>query len=519
MKSTSCLPALLFVSVVALQPTMLQAGDTQIVGDLKVDGLYFSGDPNKTVIKKPSDISTPWTINNLDICYTTGNVGIGTPAPTQKLEVTGTVKATAFQGNGAGLTNVSASIADNSVTDAKISGTISAAKLDLSTVQKKYGKVAVVANSGGDYTDPVAAMSGLATWCGTPSASNPCMLKIMPGVYTVTAPVVMQPYVDIEGAGEKVTKLTSALSSSLNHYTVATVLGANNAEFRFLTVENTGTGTYTTAIANTSVSPSLVHVTANASGGTNGSIGFANYYSSSPTMINVTANASGPSFNYGVENYSSSSPTMTNVTATALGGTSFNYGVSNSLSSSPVMTNVTATASGETGIGISNYSSSPLMLNVTATATGTLQSIGVGNSSSSSPTMTNVIATASGGASYNHGVNNSSSSPIMINVTATATGGTGRNSGVNNAASSTTMTNVTAIASGGTKSYGVYSWSGGTVWINHSVIKGATNTINNDTGVTTFVGNTQLDGGPIYGTLTCVGAYSGTYTALNSTCQ
>ena len=39
--------------------------------------------------------------------HTNGNVGIGTNAPTQKLEVGGTVKATAFQGNGAGLTNVS----------------------------------------------------------------------------------------------------------------------------------------------------------------------------------------------------------------------------------------------------------------------------------------------------------------------------------------------------------------------------------------------------------------------------
>jgi hypothetical protein len=75
------------------------------------------------------------------------------------------------------------------------------------------------------------------------------------------------------------------------------------------------------------------------------------------------------------------------------------------------------------------------------------------------------------------------------------------------------MTNVTATGSGGTSSYGVYNIIDGTIKINHSLIKGITNTIFNGSGVLTLVGNTQLDGGAAVddGTLTCVGVYDGSY--------
>ena len=252
-----------------------------------------------------------------------------------------------------------------------------------------------------------ALLNALANITG--SSTNPHLLKIEPGVYDLgTSSFQMKAYVDVEGSGENTTFITGHIDSE----TSGVVLGASNAEIRFLTVQNTGGGTYAIAIYNDSASPKITNVTASASGGQD---------------------------NWGVFN-SASSPTMTNVTASASGGT-YSYGVWNN---------------------------------------------------SSSPTMTNVTASASGGAN-SYGVFNNSSSP--------------------------TMTNVTASASGG-QDIGVYNLNSGTIMINNSVIIGSTSTIFNLI-TTTRVANTELNGGSVLSVegLTCVGAYNGSYVALNTSCQ
>jgi hypothetical protein len=343
----------------------------------------------------------------------------------------------------------------------------------------RYSNVAVVAVSGGDYTDPVVAMENADSgdaWCREPGdTTTPCLLKIMPGDYDIWPDSLqMKEYVDIEGSGENTTKIISALSASSFPPDVATLRGADNAELRFVTVENTGTAipaSYTAAILNSVASPSLLHVTATAS----------------------TAAVSARS--YGVYN-DHSSPTITNVTANGSGGDNcLNYGMYNYYSS-PTMTNVTANGSvGSGSWGVYSFYSSFLMTNVMATGSGAKSNYGIRNSSYSFITMTNVTATASGGSSANAGFYNSTMS-------------------------STIMTNVTVTASGD-PSHGLWSDSG-SVEINHSVIKGETQTVVSSSTSTMRIGNSKLEGGPVYAgdpdKLKCAGVYDEDYIFYASSC-
>jgi hypothetical protein len=118
-------------------------------------------------------------------------------------------------------------IADGAVTDAKITGPISATKIADGVFQKKYANVIVVAKSGGDFTDPVAAVNSITN----ASVTNPYLVKIMPGIYGVGATsLIMKDYVDIEGSGQNVTKIVGDSPA------LALVMGASNSEIRLLTL-------------------------------------------------------------------------------------------------------------------------------------------------------------------------------------------------------------------------------------------------------------------------------------------
>jgi hypothetical protein len=346
--------------------------------------------------------------------------------------ISGAVSATSFSGSGEGITNIPGSaIAGTSITVNQLAdGSVTPVKIGF------LGKVAIVATAGGDYTNPATAMGDYASWCGTPSASNTCLLKIMPGVYDVgTSSVVMHPYIDIEGSGENTTIIQGNMDSSSS----GIVNGASNAEIRFLTIKHTGGGANAMGIYISSASPKITNVSVNVSGATT----------------------------YGIYGYPNTAPVISNVSVIVSGN--YNFGIALITCTIPLLSNVYINVSGVTNYGFYSNTCSPSLANVIAVTSG----------------VTNNFATRI-----------IDSNPVFTNVYATASGGS-------------------------TGNYGVHTGGAGTINIHHSVIVGTTNTIFNQSTTAVRVGSSQLNGGAVNagsGTITCVGAYNGSFAALNASC-
>lgn len=384
----------------------------------------------------------------------------------------GTVTADAYNGSGAELTNLPAASLAGQVAVANGgtgAATAAAARANLGAAAENhshdgspYGNVVIVATSGGDYTTVQDALDSIAD----AAADNRYLVWVGPGVYS--GAVTMKQYVDIEGAGELVTTLTHTGVTSPGDGTVVT---ADDAELRFLTVENTGGSTYALAINNYNASPRITHVTAKASGGTSTSSAVYSW-DSTAVMTHVTARATGGDVNQAIYNSTGAHVTMTDVVAEASGGSANQYAIYNS-SARPVMTNVTATATGGTwAIALYNRT-------------------------------------------------NASAPPIADHVTATASGGSVLNFGVYNYASWATFRDSTITASG-TSAKGIRNTASSgahTVTIDRCQIVADLPLETDSSYYTTRVGVTQLSGSSaVSGTFTCVGVYDENYTAFDTDC-
>ncbi len=107
-----------------------------------------------------------------------------------------------------------------------------------------YDNVLTVAKSGGDYTSVAAALNSI----GDASASNPYLVRVMPGVYTETELVTVKAYVHVQGSGPLVTVITSTRTGASPTNAAATVELLDNGRISQVTVRNTGTGSFGIAL-------------------------------------------------------------------------------------------------------------------------------------------------------------------------------------------------------------------------------------------------------------------------------
>ncbi len=401
--------------------------------------------------------------------------------------------------------------------------------VNTSTLQSKYANVVVVAKSGGDFTSIQSALDSIST----ASSTNPYLVLIEPGVYSET--VTLKSWVDLQGSGEDVTKITAGGTSSLGS---GTVNAASNAEVRSITIESTGGNTYAVGVwALNADAFKLTHVTVSVSGSTSNygifsgvGTGGGATTTASISLRDSSVSATGGAYAVGLENEAycnnslnscatfsgqfavTSMPSILNSSISAANALTTSIGLHNYawvsvanvasnlvLQDWPLMVNSTIAASGATAYGVKNE--------LYATAGNAVSASAL----SASPIIRNSTITSAGSTTA-YGIYDSSLQAVFANRIFGST-----------LVETTTLQNSAITASGGTQNYGVFNGPTvgfGTNWaqIDNSQITASTNTLSNTTGFTAGVGGSHLSGGPVSGSVTCAGNYDENYAFYSSTC-
>lgn len=333
-----------------------------------------------------------------------------------------------------------------------------------------YGSTAIVAGSGGDYTDVAVAVADVGTWCGTPSDTNRCQVKIMPGNYPLTSQLPIPAWVDIAGAGRNSTVLEGTGTTSFQ------VFMHEHSEIRSLTLRiagwPTGSGIYMGGNpATPSVHTAVRDVRLEMSGlGSGNSAGIRYWYGApiienSDIVMDMQSDQKGISGSYG-------SPQIFGVNIT-MNGIHSNYGM-DFLSGKPSIRSST--------VNVSNGSvrNQGIVMRQTRAVLEDVEVVSVGGSAPGS-----ALINAGGGLSNSR----------MIRVRAEGYGNPGY--GVANTAPSST-------------SQLVQSW-----------VTGSTAGVLTDGGHVSQISQTQINGGvtTLTGTTTCAAVVDGgTYVFHQNTC-
>jgi hypothetical protein len=149
-----------------------------------------------------------------------------------------------------------------------------------------------------------------------PSATNPWLLKIGPGIFDLgSSPLQIPAYVSLEGSG---TGSTTIQSTGFGSPGSATVVGAGGASVSDLSIVNTGGAAYATGYLVSGSSPRVQRVSITVTPGSTDSYGIYLAGGASPTFEDISINLynSGSGAFYGVFTDSGSNPTFEHATVT-----------------------------------------------------------------------------------------------------------------------------------------------------------------------------------------------------------
>jgi hypothetical protein len=157
-------------------------------------------------------------------------------------------------------------------------------------------------------------------------AANPYLVQLGPGVYSVSAPLELKPFVSLAGSGEDVTIVRGEEASGFSSGGVVRL--ALSSTLSHLSVENVETtGTSIVAVVADQLDSEgdasttrLLYVTARAAGSPSATSRGVHLESSSIRVEHLTAEVTGTNINYGVRLYNSR-PILDNVRSSVSAGT------------------------------------------------------------------------------------------------------------------------------------------------------------------------------------------------------
>jgi hypothetical protein len=253
----------------------------------------------------------------------------------------------------------------------------------------------ITVGEGSDYSTITGALDSITD----NSASNQYVIKIGPGTYVEQ--ITMKEYVDIYGSGKNATIIQTGGSGTgpSSDSSSATVVGANNASIRNLTIQSDSSAQYATGIYNNNVSPIIENLA---------------------IKVNTTYSSGSPEV-YGIyQQLGNTAISNVEITSNNAVTSGYAYGIffDNVSNSTTVRQSSIKAAGGESAIGImNNNNSEPYFQYINILVNSANNNYGVYNQQST-PTFNYVdlLIDGNAGNTLNCAFYNYSSNPIINNT-------------------------------------------------------------------------------------------------------